>query len=113
MTIVHPDAELLRLGRRWQKAGRVWLHHHDGAVSAAAQVEFRRVDARIQALPAHTAAGVAVRLRSALLHSELTGDAEALLFGRRPDSDELFETPSQWLMWQAIEALEQPGGRAA
>lgn len=112
MSAAHPDAELLRLGRRWQKAGRVWLHHHDGAVSAAAQAEFGRVDARIQALPAQTAAGVAVRLRSALLHSDTTGAAEALLFGCRPDSDDLFQTSSQQLTWQAIETLEQLAGRA-
>ena len=112
MSAAHPDAELLRLGRRWQKAGRVWFGHHDEEVVDAAQAEFYRVDARIQTLPAQTAAGVAVRLRSALLHSDTTGAAEALPFGCRPDSDDLFQTSSQQLTWQAIEVLEQMAGRA-
>lgn len=112
MSAAHPDAELLRLGRRWQKAGRVWFAHHDEEVVDAAQAEFYRVDARIQALPAQTAAGVAVRLRSALLHSQVTGDEEALLFGCRPDADSLFDEESQRLVWQAIETLEQLAGRA-
>ena len=108
-----PDTELLQAGRRWHEAGRIWLQDPDNGVSEAAHGEFERMDARITALPASTAAGVAVRLRVALLHTNLMGAAEeAVLCGGRC-SDDMFDTDSQRMLWQAIATLEQlDGGRA-
>ena len=109
----HPDAELLQAGRRWQAAGRTWLQHPDEDVSEAARVEFERLNDRITGLQAHTATGVAVSLRVALLHTDLMGEAEEGILCGGPCSAEMFENESQRMLWRAIATLEQLDRRVA
>ena len=106
----HPDAELLAAWEEWLAAYRGC---YAGRISDETyEAAMERIDALLLTLPAHTPAGIAVKLKVAFhdLGENLIVDSQDFMVRGEPNAGMLVDQRHR-MVWGAVEDLQRLGGR--